>query len=223
MIIGKNINNKFFKFQVGIFRDKKDLEITLTNDNIINVTGMMGSGKTTLAREIKKQKNIELISLDWMFGASIKNRPEYIANMLKSFEKIYPETKGQEIFKYYNIRRKNKKVDLKYYEYADKIYNYLLENIQKPVIIEGRHIYRYIDHSLLKGKIIIKRTSLVNSYKRAFKRDMRNKIKEYKNNEIKINKVFSRAFERIKIPINDYIIVNKYISKVIDLYSKLED
>lgn len=220
MIIAKNINN-FKKYKVRIFRDKENLEIKLTDDEIINITGMMGSGKTTLAREIKKQKDVELISLDWMFGASIKNRPEYITDMLKSFEKIHPETKGQEIFRYYNFRIKNKKVDLKYYEYADKIYNYLLENISKPMILEGRHIYRYIDTSLLKGKIIIKRTSLVNSYKRAFKRDIKNKIKEYKNNEIKIGKVFSKFFERIKIPVNDYIILNKYISRVIELYSNL--
>lgn len=209
MITCKNINNNFYKFKVGIFKNKTDLEITLINDNIINITGMMGSGKTTLAREIKKQENIELISLDWMFGASIKNRPEYINNMLRSFEKMYS--------------RANKKVDLKHHEYANNIYNYLLENISKPVILEGRHIYRYIDPSLLKGKIIIKRTSLINSYKRAFKRDVSNKIKEYKNNEIKINKVFSRVYERIKIPINDYIIINKYICKMVYSYNKSDN
>lgn len=210
-MITKNINNSLSKFKIGILKNKNDLEIILTDDKIINVTGMMGSGKTTLAHEIQKQESIELVSLDWMFGYSIKNRPEYINNILKSFEKIYPETKEQEIFKDDSIIKKNKKSDLKYYEYSDKIYNYLLENISKPVILEGRHIYRYINPNILQGRIIIKRTSLINSYIRAFKRDMRNKIKEYKNNEIKMNKILMKAYERIKIPIKEYRIINKYI------------
>lgn len=197
--------------KIGIFKDKEDIEINLTDDKIINITGMMGSGKTTLARKIRDEENIELLSLDWMYGASLGNRPEKITNMVKEFEKIYPETKNQEIFKIKNT----KKADLKCSEYADRIYNYLLENISYPIIYEGRHIYRYIDPNILKGKIIIKRTSLINSYKRAFKRDMNNKIKEYKNNEIKISKVLSRFYERIKFPIRDYIKINKFINKVV--------
>lgn len=113
-----------------------------------------------------------MLSLDWMFGYSLGNRPEKINNMLKEFEKIYPETKNQQIFQYFYKRAKDKKVDLKYYEYTDIIYTYLIENINKPKIIEGRHIYKYMDPKLLKGKIIIKRTSLIHSYKRAFKRDV---------------------------------------------------
>lgn len=31
--------------EVGIFKDKEDIEITLTDDNIVNIIGMMGSGK----------------------------------------------------------------------------------------------------------------------------------------------------------------------------------
>ncbi len=38
--------------KIGIFKDKDDIEISLSNDNIINITGMMGSGKTSLARSI---------------------------------------------------------------------------------------------------------------------------------------------------------------------------
>ena len=188
-----------FKHYIGIFKDKSDLEIILSDDEVINITGMMGSGKTTLAHKIQKEKNIEFISLDWMFGASLKNRPEYIKNLLVSFKNEYPELKKKK----------------EYYEYADKIYNYLLKNISYPVIYEGRHIYMYMNLDVLKGKIIIKRTSLIHSYKRAFKRDMNNKIKEYKNNEIKINEILNRLYERIKIPFHDYIIINKYIYKII--------
>ena len=90
--------------KVGIFKDKENIEITLTDDKIINITGMMGSGKTTLARKIRYTENIELLSLDWMFGYSLGNRPEKVNNMLNEFEKIYPETKNQTIFQYFYKR-----------------------------------------------------------------------------------------------------------------------
>lgn len=183
----KNKNDK-----ISIFKDKDDIKFLLTDDNIINVTGIMGSGKTTLAREIRNDTSFELISLDWMFGASLKNRPENIKKLSDDFEKLYPN--------------KNK------YEYADLIYKYLLANLSDNKIFEGRHIYRYIDPKVLKGTLIIKRTSLINSYKRAFKRDMNNKIKEYKRKEIKFSKVLNRFFARIKFPILEYIRINNYIN-----------
>lgn len=142
--------------QVGIFKDREDIEINLTEDKIVNITGMMGAGKTTLAHTIKDKENFELVSLDWMFGYSLGNRPEKINSMLKEFENIYPETKNQKIFQYFYNRKKDKKVDLKYYEYTDKIYNYLIGKISEPQVIEGRHIYEYMNPNFLKGKIIIK-------------------------------------------------------------------
>lgn len=187
---------------VGIFKDKPDLEISLTNDDIINITGMMGSGKTTLARQISKNEKMDLISLNWMFGASLKNRPDHIKRLLNSFINEHPEIKNQD----------------KYYEYTDLIYEYLYKNLSPSKIFEGRHIYMYMDINTLKGKIIIKRTSLVHSYQRAFQRDMQHKINEYKNKEINLVQVLKRLFERIKMPINDYVMINKYIHKINDIY-----
>ena len=177
--------------KIGIFKDKDDIRFLLTDDNIINITGIMGSGKTTLAREIRSNTDFEMISLDWMFGASLKNRPENIKKLSDDFEKKYPD--------------KNR------YKYANVIYNYLINSLSDNKIFEGKHIYKYIDSSLLKGTLIIKRTSLINSYKRAFKRDMNNKIKEYKRKEIKFSQVLSRFFERIRFPISEYIRINNYI------------
>ena len=206
--------------KVGIFRDMEDIELTLSDDNIVNITGMMGSGKTTLAREIREKESIELLSLDWMFGYSLGNRPEKINNMLKEFEKLYPETKNQKIFQYLNKRKKDKEVDLKYYKYTDKIYTHLISNIREPFIIEGRHIYKYMNPTFLKGKIIVKRTSLIHAYKRAFRRDVSKRIELYKKREIKIFDVFSKFYERVKIPIHDYIEINEFISKVLKVHRK---
>ena len=187
---------------VGVFKDKPDLEILLTNDDTINITGMMGSGKTTLARQISKDEKIELISLDWMFGASLKSRPDSVKKILDDFMNDYPAIK-------------NKKV---YYENADIIYEYLYKKLSHPKIFEGRHIYQYMNVNTLKGKLIVKRTSLIHSYQRAFTRDMKHKINEYRNGEIKLVQVLKRLWERIRVPINDYKIINQYIRKIDDIY-----
>lgn len=203
------------QYKIGIIKDKEDLEIELTNDNIINVTGIMGSGKTTLARKLVEEKNIKLISLDWLFGASLGNRPEEIAIMQSEMEKVYPEIKDFEIFK-----RKGKLAAQKYYEYADKMYEYLIGYMEEPLIIEGRHIYEYVDLNCIKGKIIIKRTSLIHSYIRAYKRDMKRLINRYKEGKVDIKAVFDKFIERIKVPIANHMKANKFITECIINYNK---
>lgn len=73
--------------KIGLIKDKSDLVINITNDRIINITGMMGSGKTTLGKKIHQEKDMELISLDWLFGYSVGNRPDKINKLIKEIEK----------------------------------------------------------------------------------------------------------------------------------------
>lgn len=74
--------------------------------------------------------------------------------------------------------------------------------------------------NLLKGKIIIKRTSLIHAYKRSFKRDVEKKIELYKKRKIKLSDVFNKFYERVKLPINDYIEINKFINRVLKMDRK---
>ena len=201
------------KYNVGIFKNKDDIEFIFTNDDIINITGMIGSGKTTLAKRVIDKKNYKLLSLDWMFGFSISNRPEEIENLLKEMEKLYPEMKDQKIFK---KTKENKIVEPNYYKYTDIIYKYLLQNIEQPVLIEGRHIYKYMNYKSLKGKLIIKRTSLFNSYRRALNRDVKNMIKRYKKKEVPKGAVLRRLSDRIVLPIKDYLKINKFIIELVN-------
>ena len=77
------------RYKIGIFKDKEDIEFIFTNDDVINITGMMGSGKTTLAKKMANRTKKELMTFDWMFGRSLGNRPNKIENLLRKFEKIY--------------------------------------------------------------------------------------------------------------------------------------
>lgn len=154
---------------------------------------------------------MELVLLDWMFGASVANRPQKIYNLLKKLEEVYPEMKDQSIFRKAKKYRRDKNVELRHYKYADIIYQYLLDNISQPMIIEGRHIYEYMNYKLLKGKIIIKRTSLINAYRRAFKRDASRLWKKYKNRESTKKDVLNKIHERLIFPITNYLKVNQFI------------
>lgn len=201
--------------KIGLIRDKSDLVINITDDSIMNITGMMGSGKSTLGKKIKKDQNIELISLDWLFGYSIENKPDKINQVIKKIESIYKETKNQEIFKYSHNTKKDKKVEISYQKYTEKIYTYLIKNyITSKVIIEGRQIYKYIRPNKLKGTLIIKRTSLFHSYKRAFTRDVFRRWKLYKDKKISRKAVREKFIERIKFPLKDYKEINSFIKKV---------
>lgn len=150
------------KSRIGIIKDKSDLMIHLTDENIINITGMMGSGKTTLGKKISQDKNIELISLDWLFGYSIGNRPEKINKLIREIEDMYKETKNQKIFKYSYKSKLDKKIERNYYKYTSKIYKYLLQSYDKhPIIIEGRHIYKYIKFKIYKRDNNNKKNKLI--------------------------------------------------------------
>jgi len=201
----------FNKFKIGILKDKKDIEFVFTNDDIINITGMMGSGKTTLAKSIVNSTKKELIIFDWMFGRSLGNRPDKIEKLLKTFEEEYPETINQEIFKNNKDRDNEKEIQ----KYATIIYNFVLKNIKLPMVIEGQHLYKWMDYNALKGKLIIKRTSLFNSYIRAFKRDVSRRCKQYKNGEVDKKDVINKVQERIVLPIKDYFKINKFILELL--------
>ena len=92
----------------------------------------------------------------------------------------------------------------------------MLQNIEQPVLIEGRHIYKYMNYKSLKGKLIIKRTSLFNSYRRALNRDVKNMIKRYKKKEVQKGAVLRRLSDRIVLPIKDYLKINKFIIELVN-------
>lgn len=203
----------FNKYKISFFKDKKDIELIFTDDDIINITGVMGSGKTTLAKTIANKSKRELIVFDWMFCRSLGNRPVKIEKLLKKFEKQYPETVDQQIFKSNNSR--DNAIEIQ--KYAGIIYEFVIKNIELPMVIEGQHLYKWMDYNKLRGKIIIKRTSFFNSYIRAFKRDVSRLYKQYKRKEATKRELINKVFERVKIPIKDYYKINKFILTMVEV------
>ena len=139
-----------------MFKNQDDLEIVLTSDNIINIIGTKGSGKTTLSLKYLNDNYI-VVNCDRLLELPSKEKEDKellkIRNVLKE--------------KYGEIKEGNAFIDC-----YNEIVNYII-NKNKCGLVEG-NILRDININLLKGTIIIKRTSIFKSFIRAVKRDYHN-------------------------------------------------
>ena len=140
------------------FKDQDDFEITLTNDNVINIIGTKGSGKTTSSLKYIEDDNYIVVNCDRLLELPSDEKEDIeLSNIRNLLKKKYGEIKqGKDFINCYN-----------------DIIDYIL-NKNKKALIEG-NIIQDIDPTLLKGKIIIKRTGTFKSYRRAVKRDYKNK------------------------------------------------
>lgn len=58
--------------KITIIQDKKDIEIQCTEEKIINITGMIGSGKTTKANLYRNDERYIVISFDCLYRGQDK-------------------------------------------------------------------------------------------------------------------------------------------------------
>ena len=105
-------------YKINMFKDKSDYEKVLTNDNVINIIGSKGSGKTTSSLKYINDDNYIVINCDRLLELPRSNAEEdkelpLIRDMLKD---KYGEIKeGKEFVSCYNdivdyIKRKIKKL-----------------------------------------------------------------------------------------------------------------
>lgn len=159
-------NNK-----ISIFKNKEDLYINFENNNdkFILITGISGSGKSSLACEFVNKNKYSKVSLDLAVFRGLNSKITNIEKkLISNFKKKYPEWKKELFSKHYPSKNDicNKWSNL-FYDFALEFFY----DTNTPVIIEGTHIYKYIDFEKVKDKkIIIKRTSLITSWYRSIKR-----------------------------------------------------
>ncbi len=144
-------------YKINLFKDKKDYEKTLTNDEIINIIGSKGSGKTTTSLKYMNDENYIVINCDRLLelpGGKEHKELSKIRDLLKKKYGIIKE--GEEFYK----------------QYID-IINYIKKE-NKKALIEGNIIQCITPITKLKGKVIIKRTAKIKSFIRSVKRDYKN-------------------------------------------------
>ena len=146
--------------QIDLSIDKEPYIKELSNDKIINLTGQSGSGKSYYAKENYNIDNYLIIDTDEIFsdkrflntnginkelGLMFRNKYQILPNLSEDFDLIY-----KEILEY-------------------------CKNIDKIIVIDSAQFHCIKDISLLKGTLIVLRTSINNCYNRCIERYLNNK------------------------------------------------
>ena len=167
--------------KLHLLKDRKDYIKKLTDDNVVNIIGTKGSGKTTSTLKYISDDSYIVINCDRLFDMPIDDEKE---------DKYLPEIKEKLIKKYGEISEGKEFI---------KCYNDILIYIKekdKKALIEGNVIYNISPITLLKGTIIVKRTGIIKCFIRAIKRDYPNKY--FLNLEIAKHGRFLGKFYRLK-------------------------
>lgn len=192
--------------KISFFKDKEDIEIKCTEDKTINITGMIGAGKTTEADKYRNNDNYIVISLDCLYrGQDKENMNEIttdIIGILKEKLKDEFEKENYDDFEiYYN----------EILAYKDTYFK------DKILVLEGQHIYRYLDFKYIKGELIIKRASLFHCWTRSITREIKRKKVELKNDKITKEEYYNDVLYWIKRRTNQlkyYKQLNCFISQI---------
>ncbi len=199
------------KNKVRLLIDKEDITFDCTNDKIINITGMIGSGKTTQANNYRKDNNYIVISLDCLYrGQDKKNINEETLKINQILQEKFPNQDDEQFFKKY------------YYEIIKYINN---SNKSVTWVLEGQHIYRFLNPKDVKGKLIIKRTCIIKCYIRSITRHITKKKFQLKNKQITKKQYYTNIIYWIKRrtkQLKYYKDLNKFIKNTFILKSEKE-
>lgn len=192
IMIDRMLNEIKSDLLISITVSKEPYIKQLTNDNIINLTGQSGSGKSYYAKKHFDTDKYEIIDTDEIFS-----------------DHRYKDSKGlnRELGKYF---REKYEVLQNLSDDFDLIYNEILnycKNINKILVIDCAQFHCCKDISILKGKIIIIRTDIDTCYKRTIDRWLENhkninytadELNAYKKRKENIYKWYEGSNEFIK-------------------------
>ena len=140
---------------ISLYVDKEPYIKELTSDNIINLTGQSGSGKTTYALEHFNNDDYVVIDTDDIFS---DNRYESAIGINKELGTYFRN-------KYDKLPNCGDDFDLIYKEILD-----YCKNINKTIVIDCAQFHCVKDIKILKGKLIVIRTCIDTCYNRTIER-----------------------------------------------------
>ena len=152
---------------ISRFIDKDIYTKLLTNDRVINITGESGSGKSYFSKKYMDDDNYVVIDTDIVFGDREANNKYEEELRSKVVEKFGTDK---------SILCTN----------FDECYTYMLEclkDVDKTVVIDSAQYRNIKDINLLKGEIIIVRTSIETCYQRCINR-YKDRYSDANNDEI---------------------------------------
>lgn len=157
--------------------DKKNAELDInmwkkdSDHNILFITGLSGSGKSTYAKQLAKEENATIIELDIFqcydkFKNAGTRKNDISMKMVSEFLEDNPEMVDID---FSNIKLES------FRDSFTKYFKWLLNKLHKSnerYIIEGIHIMLFIPYSDIKGEpIICIGTSMIKSFWKMWKRE----------------------------------------------------
>lgn len=149
---------------ISINTDKEPYIKELSKDKVINITGESGSGKSYFSNKFINNDNYIVIDTDSIF----ENKPtndKYLLELREIFkdkEKNYLITNFDDFYK--------------------EVLN-CFKNTDKTIVIDSAQFRNIKDYSILKGKVIVKRTCIDTCYERCINR-WKTLTKNYTNEEL---------------------------------------
>jgi len=135
--------------------DKEPYIKKLTDDRIINLTGQSGSGKSYYAKQVFNSDDYLIIDTDDIFS---EKRFLKSSGITKELGEMFRR-------KYKELPNCGEDFDLVYQEILD-----YCKDIKKTIVIDCATFHCIKDLSLLKGTVIVIRTSINTCYKRCIER-----------------------------------------------------
>lgn len=174
---------------ISLYVDKEPYIKKLTDDNIINLTGQSGSGKSYYASTLDKDKYI-VIDTDDIFSES---RFSETNGINKELGVMFRD-------KYKNLPNLGDDFDIIYQDILD-----YCKNIDKTIVIDCAQFHCIKDINLLKGKMMIMRTCIDTCYNRCIDRFKQSKenyteeeLNKYKEKKKSIYKWYKGTNEFIE-------------------------
>ncbi|MEI3508863.1 MAG: hypothetical protein V8R01_07205 [Bacilli bacterium] len=147
------------EFKIYLFKDKEDYIKVITEDNIYNITGEKGSGKSYFGNMKDNDEKCAVIHLDPTFTPEGSKYHDYSSKIRKRLIDKY----GEDLNPYKSFES----------EYYDEIIEFL-KSINKESYIEGGSISEIQNISKIVGTIVVKRTGVLKCFLRVLKRDYHN-------------------------------------------------
>ena len=162
---------------INLYIDKEPLVKKITEDKIINLSGQSGSGKSTYAKEHYSSDEYLIVDTDDIFS---ENRFSTSVGINKELGEYFRS-------KYPQLPNCGDDFDLIYNEILDYCKKY-----DKTIVIDSAQFHCIKDISLLKGTLIVLRTSINTCYERTIERYKANK-KDYSYEELEAYKEKKKA------------------------------
>ncbi len=179
------------------FRDKPDYIKNITDDDITNVTGSVGSGKTTYGKQFIDNKDYIVIGFD-----SLNSNND-------------PDTLNKDVLELRNVLlKKYKTIEDDKSIYYDDIVKFIKSKNKKGIIEGGQLAHLEIDK--IKGTVIVKRTARIKCYLRSSWRDYKNPTWRKNLNRFGLIKRFFHCYKRRF----HHVFHQKYIEEFIDRLDK---